>query len=70
MAEDRIALMANIPDANKISLDSISVINKPLPPPTIVHGTLHPNYISNNSFFKNPLFIGGVLVVAFILLKK
>ena len=72
MAENRTALLANIPSANRVSLDSINVIDisNTGPPPTVIHGTLHPNYINKTTIFNNPIFIGGTLVVLFLLLKK
>ena len=70
MAENRAAILANIPSANRVSLDSINVsdISNTDPSPTVIHGTLHPNYTTTN--FKNPIIIGGTLVVLFFLLKK
>ena len=70
MAENRAAILANIPSANRVSLDSINVIDisNTGPPPTVIHGTLHPNYTT--TIFNNPIIIGGTLVVLFFLLKK
>ena len=74
-AEDRTALLANIPAANRVSLDSIqnTDISNTGPAPTRIHGTLYlPNLKlpGRTTIFNNPLFIGGVIIAAFLLIKK